>query len=49
MSDEQTRKVVEQFNQAFRLHDPGLLKDILAEDCRLEGGLLSESFGYVKG
>lgn len=36
MSDEQTRKVIEQFNQAFQLHDPGLLKDILAPNCRLE-------------
>ena len=36
MSDEQTRKVIDQFNQAFQQHDPGLLKDLLAENCRLE-------------
>ncbi|MEV7727386.1 nuclear transport factor 2 family protein [Streptomyces sp. NPDC087917] len=36
MSDEQTRKVIEQFNQAFQQHDPSLLKDLLAENCRLE-------------
>ncbi len=36
MSDEQTRKVIDQFNQAFQQHDPSLLKDLLAENCRLE-------------
>ncbi|MEU6578524.1 nuclear transport factor 2 family protein [Streptomyces sp. NPDC046805] len=36
MSDEQTRKVIEQFNQAFQTHDPSLLKDVIAPDCRLE-------------
>jgi SnoaL-like protein len=36
MSDEQTLKVIEQFNQAFHDHDPNLLKDLLAEDCVLE-------------
>jgi ketosteroid isomerase-like protein len=36
MSDEQNRKVIEQFNQAFQNHDPGLLKDVIAPDCLLE-------------
>ena len=35
-SDEQTRKVIEQFNESFQKHDPALLKDLIAPDCRLE-------------
>ncbi|WP_055494231.1 nuclear transport factor 2 family protein [Streptomyces sp. TP-A0356] len=36
MSDEQTLKVIDEFNRAFREHDPSLLKGLLAEDCVLE-------------
>jgi len=36
MSDERTRKVIEQFNKAFNDHDPSLLRDLLAPDCVLE-------------
>ncbi|MEV6683872.1 nuclear transport factor 2 family protein [Streptomyces sp. NPDC051130] len=36
MPDERTREVIEQFNRAFRQHDPGLLTNILAPDCLLE-------------
>ena len=36
MSDEQTRKVMEQFGDAFRRHDPSLLETILHADCVLE-------------
>ncbi|MBG0851752.1 nuclear transport factor 2 family protein [Streptomyces spinoverrucosus] len=36
MSDEQTLAVIDQFNRAFREHDPSLLRDLLAEDCYLE-------------
>ncbi|MFD8985010.1 nuclear transport factor 2 family protein [Streptomyces sp. NPDC059564] len=36
MSDEQTRKVIDQFNQSFQQHDPSLLKDLLAPNCQLE-------------
>lgn len=36
MSEETTRVVMNQFGDAFRKHAPGLLDDLLAEDCVLE-------------
>lgn len=31
-----TREVLDQYNEAFRLHDPALLDDLVAEDCVIE-------------
>lgn len=31
-----TREVLDLYNDAFRLHDPGLLEDLIAEDCVIE-------------
>lgn len=31
-----TREVLDQYNEAFRLHDPALLKDVIADDCVIE-------------
>lgn len=31
-----TREVLDQYNDAFRLHDPGLLEDLIADDCVIE-------------
>jgi ketosteroid isomerase-like protein len=31
-----TREVLDRYNDAFRLHDPGLLNDLIADDCVIE-------------
>ncbi|MFC7623205.1 nuclear transport factor 2 family protein [Microlunatus sp. GCM10028923] len=31
-----TREVLDRYNDAFRLHDPGLLADLIADDCVIE-------------
>jgi ketosteroid isomerase-like protein len=31
-----TREVLDRYNEAFRLHDPALLDDLIAEDCVIE-------------
>jgi ketosteroid isomerase-like protein len=31
-----TREVLDLYNDAFRLHDPGLLADLIADDCVIE-------------
>ena len=31
-----TREVLDLYNEAFRLHDPGLLDDLIADDCVIE-------------
>jgi ketosteroid isomerase-like protein len=31
-----TREVLDQYNEAFRLHDPALLVDLIADDCVIE-------------
>ena len=31
-----TREVLDRYNDAFRLHDPGLLNDLIAENCIIE-------------
>jgi ketosteroid isomerase-like protein len=31
-----TREVLDLYNDAFRLHDPGLLDDLVADDCVIE-------------
>ncbi|MFG1949367.1 nuclear transport factor 2 family protein [Nonomuraea sp. NPDC048826] len=31
-----TREVLDRYNEAFRSHDPGLLKDLIADDCVIE-------------
>jgi hypothetical protein len=31
-----TREVLDQYNEAFRLHDPALLDDLIADDCIIE-------------
>lgn len=31
-----TQEVLDQYNDAFRLHDPGLLEDLIADDCVIE-------------
>jgi ketosteroid isomerase-like protein len=31
-----TREVLDQYNEAFRLHDPALLTDLIADDCVIE-------------
>ncbi|HEX4813360.1 MAG TPA: nuclear transport factor 2 family protein [Nonomuraea sp.] len=31
-----TREVLDQYNDAFHQHDPGLLKDLIADDCVIE-------------
>ena len=36
MSDETTRRILTQFDAAFKKHDPSLLDGLLAEDCILE-------------
>jgi ketosteroid isomerase-like protein len=34
--NEQTKKIIERFDNAFLSHDPSTLTDIIAEDCVLE-------------
>src|SRR5262245_29533226 len=36
MSVRTTREVLDQYNDAFRRHDPGLLEDLIADDCVIE-------------
>jgi ketosteroid isomerase-like protein len=31
-----TREVLDRYNDAFRLHDPSLLSDLIADDCVIE-------------
>jgi ketosteroid isomerase-like protein len=31
-----TREVLDRYNEAFRIHDPALLDDLIAEDCVIE-------------
>lgn len=31
-----TREVLDRYNEAFRLHDPALLDDLISEDCVIE-------------
>jgi len=31
-----TREVLDQYNEAFRLHDPAFLDDLIADDCIIE-------------
>ena len=31
-----TRETLDRYNDAFRLHDPGLLEDLIADDCVIE-------------
>jgi ketosteroid isomerase-like protein len=31
-----TREVLDRYNEAFRLHDPTLLNDVIADDCVIE-------------
>jgi len=36
MSTRTTREVLDRYNDAFRLHDPTLLDDVVADDCVIE-------------
>jgi hypothetical protein len=36
MTERTTREVLDQYNEAFRLHDPRLLDDLIAADCVIE-------------
>lgn len=36
MTPRTTREVLDRYNDAFRLHDPTLLDDVVADDCVIE-------------
>jgi hypothetical protein len=36
MNPRTTREVLDRYNEAFRLHDPTLLDDLIADDCVIE-------------
>ena len=50
MSDRTVHDVLDQYNDAFRLHDPALLEDLIADDCVIEdSGPAPDGFRHEGG
>jgi hypothetical protein len=48
-NESKTAKIIEQFNKAFIIRDEGLLKNIIAADCVMEGAMPPPDGSRVEG